>query len=243
MRPIAPSLIALKQGLAQIAPKAVAVAVSDPRGSLAVVWPEEAPAIAKAVPARRREFAAGRHAARMAMRDLGVAEQAIPAGQDRAPIWPEGLTGSISHDETSCIALLGLQEDFHALGVDVEPVEALPANVIDEVCTQRELDGLLALPADLRARDARRLFCAKEAVFKAQYPLTGCLFDFKTLEITWPETTTHFTACFTRDVGSVPANATLCGQVGEAGGHMFALVAIGARAATENAEFPFCAMG
>ena len=48
------------------------------------VMPEEEPTLARMVPARRREFAAGRTAARRA---LGRSV-AIPMGPDRAPVWP-----------------------------------------------------------------------------------------------------------------------------------------------------------
>ena len=238
----AAALMTLRQAVARLAPSDTAVAVSDPQSDLAVVWPEEAPAIAKAVPKRRREFAAGRHAARMAMVDLGAPEQVVCAGADRAPIWPDGLTGSISHDAQSCVVILGPKERFQAIGVDVEPDAVLPDDLISEVCAAKELAWLMEQPDSLRGTLARRIFCAKEATFKAQYPLTQTLFGFETLEVSLTSDT-RFTARFTRNVGEIPAQSLLTGQVDCAGGHVFAVVTIGAQAGMENADFPFCATG
>ena len=61
--------------------------------------PEEAPAIARAIPKRQAEFAAGRRAARAALTTLGHPAQAIPVGDRRAPIWPQGTVGAITHDQ------------------------------------------------------------------------------------------------------------------------------------------------
>ncbi|MBN1173619.1 MAG: 4'-phosphopantetheinyl transferase, partial [Micromonosporaceae bacterium] len=59
--------------------------------------PEEAPLVARAVPRRRAEFTTGRHCARLALASLGVEPAAILAGPDRAPRWPAGIVGTITH--------------------------------------------------------------------------------------------------------------------------------------------------
>ncbi|MGX9147748.1 hypothetical protein [Mesorhizobium sp. 128a] len=48
---------------------------------------------------RRREFGWGRHHAREALRHLGFAPVAI-LSRDRAPLWPSGVVGSISHSSS-----------------------------------------------------------------------------------------------------------------------------------------------
>jgi 4'-phosphopantetheinyl transferase EntD len=35
---------------------------------------------------------------------LGLPERPIPMGRDRAPVWPEGVVGSISHSDAFCLA-------------------------------------------------------------------------------------------------------------------------------------------
>ncbi|MBE1294413.1 MAG: 4'-phosphopantetheinyl transferase superfamily protein [Rhodobacteraceae bacterium] len=236
-------LVALKSLAERMAPAQLAVAVTDPARGVAVVWPQEAPAIARALPKRRREFAAGRQAARLAMQTLGLPEQAVPTRPDRAPQWPRGLTGSITHDATSCVAILGANRHFRALGIDVEPDAPLHDDLTAEICLPQERAWLEEVPAPRRALMARRLFCAKEAVYKAQYPLTQTLFGFDTIQITLNVRNTGFTARFMHSVGEVPEGTVLSGQCGTGGGHVLAMVTLGAQAGMENANFPVCATG
>ncbi|RIJ02750.1 4-phosphopantetheinyl transferase, partial [Clavibacter nebraskensis] len=58
--------------------------------------PAEAGAVARAVPSRRREFAATRACARTALAALagdatGAAAVAIPKGRGGDPVWPRGV--------------------------------------------------------------------------------------------------------------------------------------------------------
>lgn len=236
-------LVALKSLAERMAPPGTSVAVTDPTRSAAVVWPQEAPAMAHALPKRRREFAAGRQAARLAMTGLGLQEQAVPSRLDRAPHWPKGLTGSISHDASSCVAVVGELAHFRAVGVDVEPDAPLHDDLTAEICLPQERAWLAEVPATRRALMARRLFCAKEAVYKAQYPLTETLFGFDAIQVTLNVLATGFTARFMYTVGDVPEGTVLSGQCGTGGGHVLSMVTLGARAGMENAHFPVCATG
>ncbi|MGO4840081.1 4'-phosphopantetheinyl transferase, partial [Rhizobiaceae sp. 2RAB30] len=146
--------------------------------------PGEAAAVERASPARRREFAAGRALARRAMAALDVTASAIPAAEDRAPVWPLGITGSISHCADWCVAAAARADDgYLAIGVDIEPAEPLDADLIEEICTAEERLRLDDLPAARRDLLARMIFCAKECAYKCQYPLSGALFDFQALSI------------------------------------------------------------
>ena len=225
------------------APSGVAVAVTDPLAPAPPVFPEEAPAVANAVPARRREFAAGRAAARTAMEELGLPLQGIPGHRNRMPQWPKGVTGSISHDATSCIAVLARTEQYRALGVDIEPAAPLPGDLLDEICVPSERAWLDKLPAGRRFLMARALFCAKEAVYKAQFPLTRLMFGFDAIELRLDEHGPGFAARFTRPVGAIRAGSIVSGLYGSAGGHMLAFVTMGAAEGSENANFPVSAIG
>ena len=59
----------------------------------AELFPEELRAIARATPARQREFALGRCCAREALALLGGPRVAIPVGRFRDPVWPFGYVG------------------------------------------------------------------------------------------------------------------------------------------------------
>ena len=150
----------------------VAVALTDPRDPVDDLMPEEQTHIARAIPKRRFEFAAGRRAARQALAELGQPSTAIPQAPDRSPIWPDGLTGSITHCDTLCIAALAPQTCHRSLGIDIEPATPLPADLHDVICTALDRLDLAALPAAARGLHAKQIFCAKEAFYKAQYPLT-----------------------------------------------------------------------
>ncbi len=165
-----------------LGPKA-GIGVTDPAVT-STLWPEEAAAVSRAIPKRETEFAAGRHAAREALAQLGLEPMAIPQGADRAPVWPEGITGSISHCAHCCIAVAAHKADYQSLGVDVEPATPLDADLIDVICTPSEQAWLADQPNSGLA--AKLIFSAKEAFYKAQYPLTGEVigFDAVTVAIT-----------------------------------------------------------
>jgi len=44
---------------------------------------------------RLADFSTGRYCAIKALEQLGIQDAIIPIGEDRAPIWPEGIVGSI----------------------------------------------------------------------------------------------------------------------------------------------------
>ena len=89
-----------------------------------------------------------------------------------APVWPAGVVGSLAHDPEIAVAAVALRRDFAALGVDVEPAEPLPSELIDIVATLWEKRQLAEDP-----RSGRLLFAAKEAVYKAVFPLDGTFLD------------------------------------------------------------------
>jgi 4'-phosphopantetheinyl transferase EntD len=175
-------------------------------------------AIGSAAPARLEEFALGRTAARAALAALGQGPVAIPAGTDRAPVWPEGTTGSITHCAGACLAVTGHSRQWAGLGLDAEPLRPLEPDL---------WPALLAEGEDLRdGMQALAHFVAKEAAYKAQYPLSRQLFDFATLRLTWAGD--RFAAAFTHPVAPFAKGAVLSGQVVRTARHLAALVAIAA---------------
>ena len=133
--------------------------------------PEEAVAIANAIPRRRAEFAAGRRAARQALAALGHADADLPVGSDRAPVWPKGTTGSITHDGGLAVAAAAESRHVHSMGIDKTEAAPLPDGVREQVLRHEEEAGLDEL-------DARAAFSAKETIFKALSPRVGQVFGF-----------------------------------------------------------------
>jgi len=211
-----PDLAALAAAARRILPATVAVAASDPTQPAAALWPGEA--LANAVPNRVREFSAGRAAARQAVLQLGHALAAIPQGPDRAPIWPPGLTGSISHTATLCLAAV-----THApllIGIDLEPATPLAPDLWDVVLLPAEQAMLRSNPNAPTL--AKLVFSAKEAAYKAQYPRSKTLFGFDGIQITLSENT--FTARFTRSVPGFDTGHILHGRVATIAGHYLTAV-------------------
>lgn len=154
------------------------------------LFPEEATAMSRARPTRRAEFAGGRRAARLALAKLGIDPMPIPMGQDRAPVWPGGIVGSISHAQGLCLAVVARTQDFDSLGIDVESDAPLAVDLIPEICLVSEL---APLPCAARPAFATRLFSAKEAAYKAHYPQASYIFGFHGLEVDLTQNRVRFT--------------------------------------------------
>ncbi len=156
---------------------------NDDAGHLPL-FPQEEPLVARAVAKRRREFTVVRSCARRAMEKLGVPAQPVLSGERGAPIWPEGLTGSMTHCDGYCAAALVRTADLASLGIDAEPDGPLPEGVLPGVSLPAEVERLRRL-ADERpgVHWERLLFSAKESVYKAWFPLTGKWLDFTEADI------------------------------------------------------------
>lgn len=184
--------------LAELLPAAAAVAESFADLADARLYPEEEAAIARAVPARRKEFITGRACARTALRRLGQPERAIVPGSRREPLWPAGIVGTITHCTGYRGAAVAFERNILALGADAEPHDELPPGVLATVASPAERARL----ADLTAREPGRcwdrlLFCAKEAVYKVWYPLTGQWLGFAGASIEIDPSAGTFTARLT----------------------------------------------
>lgn len=157
---------------------------------LEALWPEEAALMAKAVEGRRIHFAAGRHCARLALADLGLAPGPILVGPHRQPVWPPGIRASITHTEgyvaaVACSAVGGAGPDSDGrfgIGIDAEQVGRVTEHLWPRLFTDDERAWLVALPADERAVAATAVFGAKEALYKAQFPLTESWVGFHDVE-------------------------------------------------------------
>lgn len=169
--------------LRQIFPAPCAVAVRDANSVDVALPPEEAAIVENAVPKRQREFAAGRDAARAALRELGFAAPVIGCGPDRAPQWPESATGSIAHAEAQVVAVAARKSEVVAIGVDLERDGAVREEVWRQIMTEPEIEALRRFPAEERPRWATVAFCAKEAFYKFQYPLTRTWLEFTAVTV------------------------------------------------------------
>lgn len=150
----------------------------------AVLYPGEEAVISRAVDKRRREFRTGRHCARRALRQLGLPPAPVLRGEHGEPQWPPGVVGSITHCAGYRAAVVAHGCSQHScglrgLGIDAEPHEPLPAGVLEVIALDGEREHLseLATVEGSTCWD-RVLFCAKETVYKAWFPLTRSWLGF-----------------------------------------------------------------
>ena len=179
----------------EIVPKSAASAESF-GGSLGTgLFAEEAALVARATEKRRQEFTTGRECARAALTVLGVAAVPILRGYRGAPQWPAGIVGSITHCAGYCAAAVARAQDLLTVGLDAEPNAPLPGGVLELVSLPAERARLreLAAASPGIAWD-RLLFCAKEAVYKAWFPLTGQWLGFADADITIDQNERTFSA-------------------------------------------------
>ncbi len=208
----------LDTALAGLFPAGTAVATVVIDTNREPVRPAEAATVARAIPARQAEFAAGRAAARTALRALGQPPVAIPAGANREPLWPAGVSGSIAH--AAGIAVAALRHGA-PLGLDIESDQQLKADLWPLICSPAELE---ALPAMDRGRHVARVFSAKEAAYKAQFPATGTLLGFDAMTVRL--SATGFVARLMRAVGPFARGHEFHGRAAQVNGMILSGVAL-----------------
>ena len=145
--------------------------------------PEEEPLIARSVAKRRNEFVTVRYCARQALGDLGLPPVPILKGDKGEPCWPDGIVGSLTHCEGFRGAVVGRTAEVRSVGIDAEPHALLPKGVLDAISLPAERSALSGLPGG--ANWDRVLFCAKEATYKAWFPLTHRWLGFEDAHITF----------------------------------------------------------
>jgi 4'-phosphopantetheinyl transferase EntD len=167
----------------------IAAAEMREAGDLALLYPAEAAHVERAVAKRRGEFAAGRLCARSALAAFGIIDFPVRVADDRQPIWPPNLVGSITHTDGLCAAVVADRSQALGIGIDSEVVEPMSTEMRARICVPDEVDWLASLPVSQLAAAAMLIFSAKEAFYKAQSPLTGEWLDFSevSLEVSdWP---------------------------------------------------------
>ncbi len=220
MRMRSPDLCAQVQAIiASLYDVPVAVGVTDLRQKQPAPLGQEAAHLSRAFPTRKNEFAAGRAAARIGLAQLGYKATAIPAAPDRAPVWPAQIHGSISHTAQLCAAVV--TDTNVSLGLDIEENTDLAQGLLSTICSDDELERI-AGPDHLRL--AKLVFSAKEAVYKAQYPLTGLLFGFDHIDIEFDFSRQSFVATFLKPAGAFAIGDCMAGRFDGVADHLVTAV-------------------
>jgi 4'-phosphopantetheinyl transferase EntD len=168
----------------QILPAGVASAEEFGDPPALTLFPEEEALLGRAVDKRRREFTTARACARTALAALGIPPAPIMPGERGAPRWPPGIVGSITHCVGYRAAVVARSCDVLAIGLDAEPHEVLPSGVLELISLPAERERLRTLAAvEPGICWDRLLFCAKEATYKAWFPLAQRWLGFEDADI------------------------------------------------------------
>ncbi len=135
---------------------------------------------------RRRmiEFDSGRACASSLLRSLGCTDAVVGVAGNRAPIWPKGFVGSITHTDRWLAVAVARCADVRSLGIDVETLIA--GSAVDEIALTCLNEQELSIAAQIgmsRASFVTVCFSAKESLYKCLHPLVQKYFDFHDAEV------------------------------------------------------------
>lgn len=141
--------------------------------------------IQRSVAKRQTEFLAGRLCAREALRRLDGRHYVPAIGEDRAPVWPRGVCGSITHSTGWAAAIAGSSVHWKGLGMDAEQMMSneRATRLASEILTHDELQRMAAGPGHNVALAVTLTFSLKESLFKALYPIVLTRFYFEDAEL------------------------------------------------------------
>lgn len=203
----------------------VSLGACDPQDHPPAPFPEEAACLSPtAVDKRRREFAAGRAAAHQAMRASGREPCPILVGPKRAPLWPRGVVGTISHTRSFACAALASALSHRGIGLDVEEDTPLSRDLWPSIASEAEQAWMRQQNDSGQA--GKLLFSAKEAAYKAQYCASARYFGFEGMELRFEMAKGRFSAQFTADQLPFHAGDTLKGRFTIAAGVILTAVEI-----------------
>jgi 4'-phosphopantetheinyl transferase EntD len=135
-------------------------------------------------PARQPSFLAGRRALRLALTDLGFPGTALLPAPGGGPHLPPGALGSLSHKRTRAVGLATRRaDDVVDVGVDLEELRPLRADIAPRVLTPGERQMLDAQPTAARDRFVLERFSLKEAFWKAVNHHVGPRISFQAVEV------------------------------------------------------------
>ena len=212
-------LISLVEGLPGPAIKLAGGAVSDGINPETIT---EFDQVASAGSKRQREFLCGRYYAHRLIDVLGYRDFIIGRDDKGCPLWPPGITGSISHTNDYCVAAIAQESSIRSVGVDLEEAGRMKVDLWKRLFTRAEISVLekIRQPVEQK-RHAAIMFSAKEAYYKYDYPLHQQQHEFTDVEIDIDDSSHQFSLHIT---GQSPDNR-LIGRFASGLTHVMTLIA------------------
>lgn len=173
-------------------PQSITIRQCHPNQISGELYPAERQLIEGACAGRKLEFRAGRLLAKELLRVKGIEGFPLLAGERREPLWPQMISGSITHLSDICVVVVALKSKVFALGVDIARMGDVKPDIWSTFMTGEELAWIESLPAPVAHRFAAMIFSAKESLFKCLYPVSHIWIDFKDISISLNEAYQQF---------------------------------------------------
>ncbi|MBC3423734.1 4'-phosphopantetheinyl transferase superfamily protein [Pseudomonas wayambapalatensis] len=150
----------------------------------------QSPSLQRSVAKRQAEYLAGRVCAREALQRLDGRDYVPGSHEDRSPVWPAGIRGSITHGQGWAAAVVAHEGACNGIGLDQESLldDERAERLAGEILTADELQRL---DRSMIGLGVTLTFSLKESLFKALYPLTLKRFYFEHAEVLEWDATGH----------------------------------------------------
>ena len=139
---------------------------------------------------RKEHYRSGRICAGEVLSKLGTLGQPVLRDpQTREPLWPEGISGAITHSGNWAAAAAGKTSDVLGIGIDLEDLERqVDSRISRHVCIPEEQKWLQECREDFLEQNLKIIFSAKESIFKAFFPYTRTYLHFHDARILMEQT-------------------------------------------------------
>ena len=139
---------------------------------------------------RKEHYRSGRICAGEVLSKLGARGQPVLRDpHSREPLWPEGISGAITHSGKWAAAAAGKTSDVLGIGIDLEDLERqVDSRISRHVCIPEEQKWLQECEEDCLEQNLKIIFSAKESIFKAFFPYTRTYLHFHDARILMEQT-------------------------------------------------------
>ena len=139
---------------------------------------------------RKEHYRSGRICAGEVLSKLGTRGQPVLRDpQTQEPLWPEGISGAITHSGNWAAAAAGKTSEVSGIGIDLEDLERqVDSRISRHVCIPEEQKWLQECGEDFLEQNLKIIFSAKESIFKAFFPYTRTYLHFHDARILMEQT-------------------------------------------------------
>ena len=139
---------------------------------------------------RKEHYRSGRICAGEVLSKLGtIGQPVLRDPQTREPLWPEGISGAITHSGNWAAAAAGKTSDVLGIGIDLEDLERqVDSRISRHVCIPEEQKWLQECGEECLEQNLKIIFSAKESIFKAFFPYTRTYLHFHDARILMEQT-------------------------------------------------------